>query len=180
MKHAQAELERLAYYDALTNIANRLLLVSGLGHAIERAKRQNGLGAVLFVDLDGFKPVNDSLGHKAGDELLQAVAHRLTERQRDSDTVGRLGGDEFVVVLEEIKDSQDVASVAQEIIDRLNAPCSLASTIPVSIGASIGIAIFPWDGDTATQLIENADQALYEAKRAGRGVFKFFNGSLFK
>lgn len=174
MHHPQSELERMAHHDALTNLPNRLLLMSRLEHAIERFKRYGGVGAVLFIDLDRFKPVNDTLGHKAGDELLQTVAERLKARLRDIDTLARFGGDEFVVVLEEIPDPHAAAAVAVDLIDQLNIPFKLSCGGTVNIGGSVGITVFPDDGECPAQLIEQADQALYDAKSAGRGRYRFF------
>ncbi|NTV10052.1 MAG: PAS domain S-box protein [Zoogloea sp.] len=175
MKHAQTELERLAHHDALTGLPNRLLLSSRLEHAIERVRRHGGMGAVLFIDLDRFKQVNDSLGHRAGDELLQLVATRLRERLRDIDTLARLGGDEFVALLEDIPDAVAAEVVAREIIRQLQMPFPLSCGHDANIGASVGIALFPAHGDDATLLVEQADQALYDAKDGGRGRHKFFS-----
>jgi diguanylate cyclase (GGDEF)-like protein/PAS domain S-box-containing protein len=178
MEHAQSELERLVHHDGLTNLPNRLLLMSRLDQAIERTKRHSTMGAVLFLDLDHFKQVNDTLGHKAGDELLQNVASRLKGRLRETDTLARLGGDEFVIVLEEIVSSEMAATVALQVIHELQTPFSLSCCgDEANIGGSVGIAIFPQDGEAASQLIERADQALYEAKRRGRGIYKFFGES---
>ena len=177
MNHAQTELERLAHHDALTDLPNRLLLVSRLEHAMERVKRDDGLGAVLFIDIDRFKQVNDTLGHKAGDELLQAVAGRIKDRLRDVDTLARLGGDEFVILLEEISDEQAAATVAQEVINQLGCPFTLSCGNTAHIGGSVGIALFTQDGSSAIQLIERADQALYAAKNSGRGAYRFFSAN---
>ena len=174
MNHAKTELERLAHHDALTGMPNRLLLITRLEHAIDRAKRVAGLGAVLFVDLDRFKQVNDSLGHLTGDELLKAVAARLRARLRDVDTLARIGGDEFVILLEDIASEGDAAKVTQDLISQLDKAFTLPGEQQVRIGASIGIALFPGDGATATNVIEQADQALYMAKACGRGVYRFY------
>lgn len=173
MKHAQSELERLAHHDGLTDLPNRLLVVSRLDHAIEGAKRHGGMGAVLFIDLDGFKRVNDTFGHKAGDELLIAVGKRIKARLREFDTVGRLGGDEFLIVLDEIANPDAAATVAAEVIRQLCRPFALSGRVEARIGASVGIAIFPQDGTRSAQLIERADRALYDAKTAGRGGYRF-------
>jgi diguanylate cyclase (GGDEF)-like protein len=173
MKHAQSELERLAHHDGLTNLPNRQLFVSRLGHAMELARRRAGLGAVLFIDLDHFKQVNDTLGHKAGDDLLQAVASRIKGRLRESDTFARLGGDEFVILLEDIASPDAAATLAQDVIRQTAIPFALPCGAHAHIGASVGIALFPQDGSGAANLIERADQALYEAKRGGRGDYRF-------
>jgi diguanylate cyclase (GGDEF)-like protein len=174
MHHARSELERLALHDALTNLPNRLLLVTRLKHALDRNRRSAGSGAVLFMDLDRFTAVNDGLGHRAGDELLLEVACRVRGRLRDIDTLARLGGDEFVIVLEEISQPGAAEKVAQDVIDSLQEPFTLPGGQVVEIGGSIGIAQFPADGDDPDQLIDLADHALYEAKRAGRSVFRCF------
>jgi diguanylate cyclase (GGDEF)-like protein/PAS domain S-box-containing protein len=173
MQHVQSEMERLAHYDALTGLPNRLLLMSRLAHAIDRVKR-GGMGAVLFLDLDGFKQVNDTLGHPVGDELLQAVGVRLRARLRDIDTLARLGGDEFIIVLEDAATPDSVAVLAQELLRQLRAPFKLSLGRKVQVGGSLGIALFPQDGRDAAQLIARADQALYDAKAAGKGDFRFF------
>jgi diguanylate cyclase (GGDEF)-like protein/PAS domain S-box-containing protein len=174
MQHVQSELERLAHHDALTNLPNRLMLLSRLEHAVERARRYAGMGAVLFVDLDRFKQVNDTLGHKAGDELLVAVARRMRERLRDIDTLARLGGDEFVIVLEEIADAEVAATVARELIVQLQTPFPLSGGNVVQIGGSAGIALFPQHSGEVSRLIEYADTALYKAKSDGRGTCRFY------
>lgn len=176
MNHATSELERLAHHDALTGLPNRLQLLSRLKHALDRSKRQGGLGAVLFIDLDKFKFVNDTMGHKAGDDLLQEVAKRMRSSLRDVDTLARLGGDEFVIVLEDIPDNKTAAiTVAQEMLSLLHTPFNLPDNIVANIGGSVGIALFPQDGSEADQLIAFADDALYKAKETGRGNFKFYS-----
>ena len=175
MKHPKSELERLALHDALTSLPNRVQLLDRLEHAVKGAKRRNGSGAVLFIDLDRFKPVNDTLGHRAGDELLMAVAARLKERLREADTLARLGGDEFVIVLEDIPNAEGVRSVAEEVILQLETPFVLEDGHEVRIGGSIGIALFPQDGETPARLLERADRALYEAKASGRGAYRHFD-----
>jgi diguanylate cyclase (GGDEF)-like protein len=167
------EMVRLAHHDQLTGLPNRLLLMSRLEQMLY-GFRKDVPSAVLFVDLDGFKRVNDTFGHKAGDELLQAVSRRLNARLRHTDTLARLGGDEFVIVLEPVANAQDVATVAEHIVQQLQVPFELADGTNVHIGASVGIALFPHDGTNADQLLERADRALYSAKRAGKGVFRFF------
>jgi diguanylate cyclase (GGDEF)-like protein/PAS domain S-box-containing protein len=173
-KRSQQRMEHLAHHDALTGLPNRLMLLSRLEHAVSKARRDQGLGAVLFLDLDRFKQVNDTLGHPAGDALLIAVAKRLRERLRDSDTLARLGGDEFVIVLEDLAARNQAASLAQELIARLAEPFDLSDGHTARIGGSIGIALFPADGTEPDALIKRADVALYEAKQAGRGTYRFF------
>lgn len=167
------EMVRLAHHDPLTGLPNRLLLMSRLEHMLDRF-RKDIPGAVLFVDLDGFKQVNDTFGHKAGDDILRAVTTRLNARLRHTDTLARLGGDEFVIVLEQVAHAQDAATVAEHIVQQLQVPFALADGTTAHIGASVGIALFPHDGTNADQLLERADRALYSAKRAGKGVYRFF------
>jgi len=174
MNHAQSEMERLAHHDALTGLPNRLLLTSRLEHALDRIKR-GGSGAVLFLDLDGFKQVNDTYGHKAGDDLLIAVAQRLGHRLRDVDTLARFGGDEFVIVLEDIPERGQVAALTFELIKQLKVPFELQDGVTVHISGSVGVALFPEDGTDATQLIAKADQALYMVKHSGKGTCFFFS-----
>lgn len=176
---AKEEIERLAFTDPLTELPNRRMLMDRLKHAIDldRGDGKNQL-AVLMLDLDRFKAVNDSLGHMAGDDLLQQVASRLRSRLRDSDLVARLGGDEFVILLENISSANDAALVAQEIISDLTQHFSLLQNNTVLIGTSIGISLYPDHGTTAEMLMDHADAALYQAKDAGRGCFAYFSESL--
>lgn len=165
----------LAYYDALTNLPNRRLLEDRMEHSITIAQRHKKKLAVLMLDLDKFKEVNDNLGHLAGDKLLQLVALRISNCLRESDTVARLGGDEFVVLLEHITDAKDAALVAENIVNELNKSFHLAQNHDVQIGASIGISLYPQDGENSITLIANADIALYSAKSKGRGCFAYFS-----
>jgi diguanylate cyclase (GGDEF)-like protein/PAS domain S-box-containing protein len=176
-KRSQQRMEHLAHHDALTGLPNRLMLLSRLEHAVSKARRDRRQGAVLFLDLDRFKQVNDTLGHPAGDALLIAVAKRLRERLRDSDTLARLGGDEFVILLEDLTERNQAASLAQELIARLAEPFDLPGGHVVRIGGSIGIALFPADGTAPDVLIQRADVALYESKQGGRGTYRFFVNS---
>jgi diguanylate cyclase (GGDEF)-like protein/PAS domain S-box-containing protein len=176
-KRSQQRMEHLAHHDALTGLPNRLMLLSRLEQAVSKARRDKRQGAVLFLDLDRFKQVNDTLGHPAGDALLIAVAKRLRERLRDSDTLARLGGDEFIIVLEDLAERNQAASLAQELIARLAEPFDLPGDHVVRIGGSIGIAVFPADGTAPDLLIQRADVALYESKQGGRGTYRFFVNS---
>lgn len=162
-----------AYHDALTGLPNRLLLRDRLEHALANAQRMKHTLAVLYIDLDNFKNINDSLGHAAGDQLLSAVAERLRASVRDMDTVARLGGDEFVVVLENLDDEAAAAAVAVKIHQSLAQPITVECQ-PLQAAASIGIALYPDDGDTADSLMRNADTAMYQAKARGRGNYQFF------
>ena len=173
--HAQTQLDRLAHHDALTDLPNRVLLHTRLSHTLERAQRAKSLCAVFFLDLDRFKPVNDLMGHEAGDELLKGVAKRLRLHLRDNDTVARIGGDEFVVVLEDLASAEGAEVVARAIIERMARPFALSGEREAHIGCSIGIAMFPKDGADGETLLRHADAALYAAKAAGRGTFSFFS-----
>lgn len=178
LKASELQLEFLAHHDPLTQLPNRLLMLSRLEHSMEKVKRDEKLLALLMLDLDRFKDVNDSFGHLAGDELLQLVASRLTSRLRGIDTVCRLGGDEFTVLLDEVLQPEDAAVVANDIIAALSEPCKLSNGSEVRIGVSIGISLFPEHGDTPETLLQHADTALYQAKTEGRGRFKYFSKGL--
>lgn len=177
-KVAEEQIKQLAFYDPLTQLPNRRLLQERLKHGINVEKREGKKVALLMLDLDRFKAVNDSLGHSAGDELLQQVATRITARLRDVDMVARLGGDEFIVLLEEISQAEDAARVANEIISTLSKPFCLTQCDNVQIGASIGISLYPQHGNNPESLIDHADAALYKAKEAGRGRFAYFSEDL--
>ncbi|MBD5804924.1 Cyclic di-GMP phosphodiesterase Gmr [Azoarcus sp. Aa7] len=176
---SEERIARLAYYDALTGLANRRLFEDRLENAVLLARRQNSSLAVLFIDLDRFKPVNDSLGHKAGDALLKQVAARLSGIVRDCDTTARLGGDEFGVLLagESFDRRQVTAAVAQRILDALSTPF-LVEGREIATGASIGISFYPEDGSTPEVLTKHADVAMYQSKRAGRNRYRFFLPSM--
>ena len=166
-----------AFHDALTGLPNRLLLQDRLGHAIEVARREQTQVAVMFIDLDRFKVVNDSLGHDIGDMLLMRITQRLTECLRKSDTIARLGGDEFVVVVSDFDGIGEVTEVAEKIIVNVALPLTLKGH-EVQVGASIGIALFPQDGDDVTVLMKDADTAMYRSKAAGRNTFRFFDAEM--
>ncbi|MCF6280781.1 MAG: EAL domain-containing protein [Candidatus Polarisedimenticolaceae bacterium] len=174
IKHSQEKLEHLAHHDPLTSLPNRILLDLHLTQGIERAKRQNSVLAVLFLDLDRFKNVNDSLGHPAGDELLKKVSLRLKQILRAEDLVARLGGDEFALVLEAPSDGQSVARIAQKCIDAFVAPFDIEDCA-VYTSTSIGISIYPDDGVTVDALLKHADTAMYHAKGQGRNSYRFYN-----
>lgn len=161
-----------AFHDPLTGLPNRLLFNDRLEHGLAQATRHGWTLAVMFVDLDDFKNVNDSHGHDVGDSLLQTIAGRLKEITHDHDTVSRHGGDEFLYLLMEIQEERDISSIAEKIIRAIQAPCDIRvgdSIIRPSIKASIGISIFPKDGTTADVLIQSADKAMYQAKRDKSG-----------
>lgn len=177
IKRAEADLTRLAHYDELTDLPNRRQFEKTLVASLERAKRNDGKLAVLFIDLDNFKLINDSMGHAAGDQLLRTVANRLTGCVRGQDTVARLGGDEFTVVLDGIAHADDAAGVAQKIIAAIGEPMEVdGKTLASSV--SVGISIYPADAQTAELLIRNADAALYRAKGLGRNTFEFYFAEL--
>lgn len=161
---------RLAYQDPLTGLSNRRLLMSRLAQALDRGRGRGHLGAVLFIDLDGFKQVNDAHGHRIGDDLLQAVAARLAGRLRHVDTLARLGGDEFVIVLEDLEAAPDARAVAAEVIRLLQDPFELEGAGTLRIGASVGIALFSNSTERPEMILDQADRALYAAKAAGKGT----------
>ncbi len=172
-KVAEERIRLLAYHDPLTGLPNRLLLMDRLTHALASARRRQGHVAVLFVDLDRFKNVNDSLGHAVGDKLLWEIAHRLNTCVREEDTVARLGGDEFVVVLECLRDKEDAVLIVDKIHQAFERPIPVEQR-PLHVSASIGIALYPEDGDNAESLMQNADTAMYQAKSLGRNNYQFF------
>ncbi|WP_417579084.1 EAL domain-containing protein [Nitrincola sp.] len=176
-KEAEAHIRHQAYYDALTQLPNRSLLLDRLEVAISTAERDQQTISVLFIDLDRFKYVNDTLGHEYGDELLVEAATRLAGCVRESDTVARFGGDEFVVLLHNIHSDRDAALVAEKIIRQLSEPFALAGR-DIIIGASIGLAMYPGESDDPDTLLRNADLAMYRAKQTGRNRFQFFTSSL--
>jgi diguanylate cyclase (GGDEF)-like protein/PAS domain S-box-containing protein len=176
-KAADEEIKHLAFYDPLTHLPNRRLLQDRLHQAMVHAKRDSRRLAVLFIDLDQFKPVNDEFGHQAGDELLQAVAHRLQACVRESDTVARIGGDEFMVLLPSMELAQDATGVAEKIHAMLKQPFTLAQGQTVRISSSAGIAIYPEHGRDEATLTSHADAAMYQAKTAGRDRFVLFQAA---
>ncbi|GAB4165130.1 MAG: hypothetical protein Kow00100_03160 [Geothermobacteraceae bacterium] len=173
-KRAEDEIRSLAYHDQLTGLPNRSLLKDRMQQALAQARRQNRQMAVLFLDLDRFKDVNDTLGHDAGDELLRMVAEKLDSCVRQSDTVARLGGDEFVILLTSVKNAHDPVVVAEKILQLLTRPFVLNGK-EVFTSTSIGIAMYPNDGADADTLLKHADMAMYEAKEHGRSHFQFFS-----
>lgn len=166
-------LHYLAYYDGLTQLPNRRLLMDRIANTLPMMARSESRAAVLFMDLDGFKGINDSLGHAQGDALLHAVARKLDGCVRASDTAARLGGDEFVVLLTELVTADQAGQVAEKILQRMSEPITLQEhTLEVSV--SIGISVFPEDGGDAEVLLEKADVAMYRAKKAGRNGYRFY------
>ncbi|MBF0613925.1 MAG: EAL domain-containing protein [Magnetococcales bacterium] len=177
IKETEKRLEQMAYFDALTQLPNRVLFRDRLQHELDKKSRNDLKLAVMFIDLDRFKHVNDSLGHSAGDQLLVEVAERIRVCLRKYDTVARLGGDEFAAIITGLKDGRDAAPVARKIIDHLKTVFHLGGH-EVFIGASIGISIFPVDGEEIETLTKHADIAMYKAKESGRGVFKFYEEAI--
>ena len=163
---AQQLTVHLAMHDHLTGLANRSLLTDRLGQAIAHYHRDGIAFSLLFIDLDGFKAINDRRGHQAGDAVLKEVARRLSERMRGVDTVARIGGDEFVVLLAGVREAAAATKIARELVAALHESISLPSG-PCQVGASVGISAFPRDGDTVDAMLQSADHAMYEAKRAG-------------
>lgn len=171
LKTAKQQVQHLAHHDALTGLPNRLLFLDRLETAIERTHRNGHRFALLYVDIDGFKPVNDQHGHSAGDELLQQIAGRLLEGVRRSDTVARLGGDEFAVLLEDVGAADEAQKLAMHLCERLHRPFQLhrgQTLIEVQIGSSIGLAYFPDHAQECDTLLTAADTAMYQAKRCGK------------
>jgi len=177
--HTQQQLIHLAQYDVVTGLPNRVLFRDRLEQSLIHAQRKGAHAAVMFLDLDYFKSVNDMLGHDAGDQLLRDVAQRMKAQIRRGDTLARMGGDEFTVILEELRDAGDAAAVAQKIIDAM-ARAFVVSGEEMFINTSIGIAIYPSCGIEPAQLIKNADAALYHAKGCGRGCYRFYDTDMNK
>ena len=173
VRRSQMRVEFLATHDSLTGLPNRILLRDRFGHAIALARRHQTMAALVFLDLDNFKNVNDSLGHPRGDELLRTVGERLTKVLRDSDTVCRQGGDEFLILLGDVRDSSDVAEIGVKLLGQLTAPF-LLDGLEVSTSGSIGVAMYPADGADFDELLKKADIAMYAAKDAGRNAVRFF------
>jgi diguanylate cyclase (GGDEF)-like protein len=169
---AAYQASQLALYDTLTGLPNRKLIVERLAQTIVKAKRENFRVAVLFIDLDKFKPVNDEFGHAVGDLLLKEVAIRLQSCMRESDTVARLGGDEFVALLAHVNDRHSAEVAAEKMLQTLKQPFEVAGHC-LNIAASIGIAVYPEDGLDHNSLIKSADLAMYEAKNRSRGAGRF-------
>ncbi|HVR82577.1 MAG TPA: diguanylate cyclase [Luteimonas sp.] len=168
---AEARVMHTALHDPLTGLPNRLLFMNRLDTAIARAARKQGSFALAYLDIDGFKPVNDTYGHQVGDQLLVEIAKRLTGRVRGADTIARLGGDEFGLILEELADADLALRLAQALVSCLQAPFVLHGDdgdINIEITASVGLAIYPDNADKADALIRAADEAMYQVKRGGR------------
>lgn len=176
-KQAEQKIAHLAHYDYLTDLPNRALFLDILDHSVALAKRNQRKLAVLFLDLDGFKQINDTLGHDAGDQLLKGVSKRLCATIRDSDTVARVGGDEFILVLDNIGSDESAAQVANKIIAVLSEPFELKGQ-QCRVGGSIGIALFPDGAEYAENLVKQADEAMYLAKQSGKNTSRFYRDVL--
>jgi diguanylate cyclase (GGDEF)-like protein/PAS domain S-box-containing protein len=175
-KEAEARIEHMAHHDALTGLPNRVLFHAQLENAL-RWRGRDGRVSVLFIDLDNFKNINDTLGHQVGDELLKTVAARLQDCVRSGDVVARLGGDEFVIVQTELEDPTDAANLAARVREVILDSCEIADH-SIVVDASIGIAVSPEDGSEPSELVKNADLALFGAKASGRGTYRFFEQAM--
>lgn len=173
----QEYLQHLAHHDALTDLPNRIMLVDRLEQAIVRAKRHNNIVAVLFVDIDHFKVINDTLGHDVGDKSLQKIAQIIHSHLRASDTVARFGGDEFVILLEEIQKQEEISLIVQKLLSTITVPMMLDDH-EIFLSASIGISLYPDDADNVTTLLKYADVAMYRAKDRGRNTHEFYSSEM--
>lgn len=176
-KEAELRIRELAYYDSLTHLPNRSLFKDRLERVLAHANRRKGTFALMFLDLDRFKTVNDTLGHAVGDEMLRQAANRLNECLRENDTVARLGGDEFVIILSDYRADGNLPKIATKILSSLSQPFDL-SVREVFSSTSIGIALYPDDGDQPADLLRCADMAMYAAKEAGGNTFKFYSAQM--
>ncbi len=177
-KRAEQELRYLANYDTLTSLPNRSLLSERLSRAIVRARREQGHVAVLFIDLDRFKDINDSLGHATGDRILRAAASRVQQTVGAQHTVARLSGDEFTVVLEDIESLADAEQVAQRLIDAFRIPLNFGERLEMAVSPSIGISLYPQHAQVPTELLKHADTAMYQAKALGRHTYQVYSESM--
>jgi diguanylate cyclase (GGDEF)-like protein/PAS domain S-box-containing protein len=176
-QRAEGDLQRFARYDSLTGLPNRSFFLDTLERTLSRAGRQRTRSALVFVDLDGFKAVNDGLGHAAGDAVLQTMAERLRSGTRSSDLVARIGGDEFTVLVQNLARPDDAALVARALLERVARPCK-ADEHELSLSASAGISVYPDDGTDAASLLRNADLAMYRAKQEGKNTYRFFTAEM--
>jgi diguanylate cyclase (GGDEF)-like protein/PAS domain S-box-containing protein len=175
--HIQERLQYMTQHDALTDLPNRVLLFDRLMQALVRARRHNRLLAVLFIDLDRFKNINDTLGHEAGDQLLQQLSARLRRCVREDDTVARFGGDEFVILLDDVILESDINDMAKKVLEELVPPFNIGSQ-QLYISASIGISLYPNDGQDSSELLKNADVAMYRAKERGKNTYQFYSADM--
>ena len=177
LKKQKDILHHQAHHDALTGLPNRLLFSDKLEQTIQKAKRNNSKIALLFIDLDHFKEINDSLGHDIGDKILKEVTYRLSKTIRKEDTLARLGGDEFTVILEDLSQGQDASTVATKILESLAKSMNIDNNV-LYVSSSIGISIYPDDGVSAQNLLKYADSAMYKAKDEGRNNFQYYNSTM--
>ena len=177
LKRSQEVLDYQAHHDPLTDLPNRLLFEDRLQHSLNRARRDKSQIAVMFVDLDRFKNINDTLGHPVGDQVLRAIGQRLQSSLRDSDTVARLGGDEFILLLESIENEHDCSVIADKLLADLRRPVEAAGQ-EFFVSASIGVSVFPRDGEDVATLVRNADAAMYQAKEQGRNGYEIYHREL--
>ncbi|HEX5329120.1 sensor domain-containing protein [Sulfuricurvum sp.] len=173
----EKQIEHMAHHDALTGLPNRVLAQDRMEQTITSAKRHENKAALIFIDLDGFKTINDSLGHSVGDAMLQSVASRLKECIRESDTLSRQGGDEFLLILPDINDKEDVIAIADKLIHAFEQPFALQNHL-LSASASIGIAIYPDHGDSFESLLKSSDTAMYKAKESGKNTYRCFTRAM--
>jgi len=177
LKQNEDKLRLIAHYDNLTGLPNRILLLERLRHAMSVARRRNELLAVVFLDLDGFKEINDTYGHAAGDELLTILAERMNDALRECDTVARLGGDEFVVLLPDLSGKGDCTPVLERLLATLSAPARLGENL-AHVSASLGVALYPQQTMVkADTLLRQADLAMYQAKQHGKNQYRFFSST---
>ena len=173
LRRSEDEIKKLAYYDHLTGLPNRHLFFDRLDQEIAQSQRESHQFALLVIDLDGFKAINDNLGHQTGDALLKEVASRLSKEIREVDTLSRVGGDEFIIILHGLKQQNDAKAVADKLIRACAQTCHI-NTHDVSIGCSIGVSVYPDNGADGDTLIKHADEAMYQAKRAGKNQHTFY------
>jgi diguanylate cyclase (GGDEF)-like protein len=176
-QRAEADLQRFARYDSLTGLPNRSFFLDTLDRTLARAGHQGTRAALIFLDLDGFKAVNDGLGHAAGDAVLQTMAERLRAGTRSSDLVARIGGDEFTVLVPSLTRADDAALVAHGLLEKLAHPCSIQER-EVTLSASAGISVYPEDGTESGVLLRHADLAMYRAKQEGKNTYRFFTAEM--
>ncbi|MEE4246300.1 MAG: EAL domain-containing protein [Kangiellaceae bacterium] len=177
LERAVKDLQYLANYDSLTQLPNRALCMDRIRYALKRAARTKTYASLLFLDLDHFKDVNDSLGHAVGDELLKAATARLKDIIREEDTLARLGGDEFVIILNEVEDTEDIITVVEKIVEQFNQHFNLSSYV-VNSTMSIGVCVYPTDGNDVEELMKAADAAMYKAKEVGRNTYAFYESRM--
>ncbi len=170
--------EHMALHDALTGLPNRVLLLDRMNQALDRCRRHNDFAAVVFIDLDGFKPVNDTYGHDCGDAVLKTIARRLEDNMRGGDTAARIGGDEFVMLLLELKNGLHAGLTANRIIKNITQPIAWGN-ITVRVSASLGVSVAPTDGMEPDMLLKKADDAMYVAKKSGKNGYYFHNEAVY-